>query len=581
MSKFKKVIGLMLSMTLLASSLAGCNKLLEEEVVKVDTTKSTLYVSTRDSGFRYNWLTALARGFEKKYENTSFEDGKMGVQVVEEAVRSITGGELRGTISNSQTNVFMVETINYTDYVGGALLYDLTGAVTAELDDGSGTIVSKLDENSKEYLTAVDGKYYALPWLVGFQGLTYDAKLFEEENLYFADENGSKPFTDSSYTGTTYTGRGFVSPQNPKKSCGPDGKYDTFDDGLPSSYEEFFYMLDFMYQKGIDGMIYAGAHPTYLNYLFQGLMLAYSGMEQATYTLSFDSGDKKARIITSFDNAGKPVVEEVAITKENGYLTSQMEGRYYALKFLEHLHKNESKYFYAGSSGAFSNIDAQAVYIESYYNSNYKPVGMLIEGSYWRNEAEAAFNDTANAYIGADKRDFRFMSLPIQELGSVKENAGRSATVADGFYNYFVANGNIKNNPVKVDLATKFIKYCYEEASLQNSTMLAGCPVGVDYEMTQEQYDSMETYKQSLWDIYKVSRDNNTYLTPVSGNTIFYNNFNVFALNKETKYFNTKINGINYVYPRLVYNLAQNNTAKDYFQGMAISETEWNVYKNQ
>ncbi len=580
MNKFKKVVGLVVSLTMLASSLVGCNKLLEEEVVKVDTTKTTIYVSTRDAGFGTNWFSTLARGFEKKYENTSFESGKMGVQVIDEAVRANTGGELRGTIANSQTSVFFVETMNYTDYVGGNLLYDLTSTVNAELDDGSGTIVSKLDENSVDYLTTVDGKYYALPYLVAFQGLTYDAKLFEEDNLYFADADGTKPFENSSYTGKAYAGRGFVSAQNTKKSCGPDGEYDTYDDGLPSSYEEFFYMLDQMYAKGIDGLIYTGAHAGYLNYLFQGLTLAYSGMEQTTYTISFDSGENTARIITSFDANGDPVVENLKIDENNGYLTAQAEGRYYALKFLEHLHKNESKYFYAGSSGAFSNIDAQTVFIESYYNSNYKPVGMLIEGSYWRNEAEAAFNDTANTYVGADKREFRFMSLPIQELGTVTEKNGRAATVADGFYNYFVVNNNIKNDPVKVDLATKFIQYCYEEASMQESTILSGLPVGVDYEMTETQYESMETYKQSLWDIYSAGRKAGTYLMPVSGSKIFYNNFNTFSITKESDYFQTDVNGIHYMKPRDVFNLAQNNTAKDYFKGMWISETQWNIYKN-
>ena len=580
MRKFKKVTGLALSIALMSTSLAGCG-MLEQSVVEVDETKTTFYVSTRDAGFMDNWLKALARGFEKKYENVSFEEGKTGVQVIDEVARNNTGGELRGSIANSPTNVFMVEAMNYTDYVGAGLLYNLTDAVTAELEDGSGTIVSKLDQNSKAYLTAVDGNYYALPWLVGFQGLTYDARLFEEENLYFADENGTKPFGDSSYTGKAYTGRGFVNAQNSKKSCGPDGEYDTFDDGLPSSYEEFFYMLDQMYAKGIDGLIYTGAHSGYLNYLFQGLVLAYAGKEQTTYTISFDSAEKTARIITSFASNGDPVVEDIKINEDNGYLTAQMEGRYYALKFLEYLHKNESKYFYAGSSGAFSNIDAQRVFIESYFNSAYKPVGMLIEGSYWRNEAEDAFNDTANTYIGADKRDFKFMSLPIQELGSVTEHNGRTATVADGFYNYFVVNGNIKDDPVKTELAKKFIQYCYEDASLQTATLLSGSPVGVVYEMEETQYESMETYKKSLWDIYSAGRKNNTYLSPVSGSKIFYKNFNTFAISKESTYFNSTIGGIKYTIPREVFNLSENNTAKDYFEGMQISQTEWNSYKNQ
>jgi hypothetical protein len=171
------------------------------------------------------------------------------------------------------------------------------------------------------------------------------------------------------------------------------------------------------------------------------------------------------------------------------------------------------------------------------------------------------------------------MSLPGKEVGTITENNGRATTIADGFYNYFVVNNNIKDNPVKVDLATKFIQYCYEDASLQNSTMLSGMPCGLEYELTTAQYDSMETYKQSLWDIYTAGVKNGTYLSPVGSSKVFYNNFNQFAITKDGTYYEAVIGGMKYTMPRSVFNLAKNNTAKDYFEGMKITQTQWNNYK--
>ena len=56
-----------------------------------DTTISYLYVATRDSGLGTVWLDEMAKKFEDRYAETSFAEGKMGVKVLKEPVRSLTG----------------------------------------------------------------------------------------------------------------------------------------------------------------------------------------------------------------------------------------------------------------------------------------------------------------------------------------------------------------------------------------------------------------------------------------------------------------------------------------------------------
>ena len=243
--KIKNVNALIMVSLLAATPFAGCFKK-APPTSQVDNTKTQLYVNTYDGGTGYNWLEALAANFEEAYKDHSFADGKVGVQVHVDANRNNTSAGLSASMKNSEYSVSIAEEFYYSQCMTGNLLYDISDLLDDELTDGSGTIGDKLYQEQKDYLTAYNGNYHALPWLAVFNGFTYDAGLFEDNGLWFADTNGYKPRKDSSYTGTEYTGRGFVTPNNLKKSPGPDGQYGTLDDGLPSSYEEWFYLFDYM-----------------------------------------------------------------------------------------------------------------------------------------------------------------------------------------------------------------------------------------------------------------------------------------------------------------------------------------------
>ena len=579
--KIARFLSLALGTAMVMSTVACGNPFVETER-EIDETKSQLYVSTRDAGIGVEWFKKLARGFEEKYANVPFEEGKMGVQVLENADRNNTGSGQLGTIARSDYSVLMCEAMQYSSYMGGDLLYDISDLIEEKLEDGS-TILSKLDEYQIDYLTGYNGNYYALPWLAGFCGVTYNANLFElydeETNpngrgFYLADANGLKPATTSSYTGKAYTGRGFITANNSKKAPGPDGKYNTFDDGLPSSYEEFFYVCDYMSKKGCNPFIYAGASSHYVKYLMEGLCMAWSGAEEMSWNFSFDSEEDAANIITSFEN-GEPVVTPTQITPETGYLMSQQESFYYAAKFFDHLYENEATYFAEETfSGVCGNLDAQEYFIESELNADYKPIGMLIEGNYWYGEAATAFKASVDFYGEevAGNRNFRWMSLPGQETGTVNEGEGRTTAIADGLSCYFVVNNNIKGNSVKEELASKFIKYCYEDANLQMFTQTCGMPVAVDYDLTPEQYNSIDTYKQSCWDVFKAAVDANEYLPPVAGNKTYMDNYMQFGYSTQTNFFDSKIAGTLRTEMRTLF---KSYTAEEYFAGRAISASDW------
>ena len=523
------------------------------------------YISTRDSGLGYDWLEALAEDFT----------AQTGLEVVVVPERGNTGDELANTYASSPYIVSFCESMEYSALARSGLLYDISSIVKADLADGTGTIESKLYDDQKAYLTAYDGNYYSLPWGATFNGITYDAEVLQNKNLYFADANGEKPNATSSYTGKAYTGRGFVSASNTKLAPGPDGKYNTYDDGLPSSYEEFFYMCDQMVAKGVVPFIYCGASDHYLNYVFQALLLANTGAKELSYHFSFDSKGETTNIITGF-NGDEPVVTPMTISNDNGYVIKQQEGMYYALKFLYKLFTTNG-YFYDGCEvKGFTNHQAFTQFVEGKWSNN--PTAMLIEGNYWYREAAQEHQDSIDAHgATAKNRQFKFLTMPGQELGTVNENEGSAPAVADSLSNYLVVNKNITGDAKKVEVAEKFLKFVFQDSSLQKYTTIANMPNAVKYNITDAQYDSMCTYGKSTWDIYKAAKEANNWTSAVSGSLTYLQNPVQFKFGTAYYFFNTKLaNGQSVELPKTAFREKGLN-AKDYFLGMAISESAWNT----
>ena len=541
---------------------------------------SYLYVSTSAGGLGKEYLEVVEKKFEEKYAQTPFADGKMGVDVVVDRSASNKGSELINSIASSTTNVFVVEGMYTTNYVAKDYLYDLSGWVSAPVDDGK-TLESKMFDDQKAVLKAFNDKYYSLPVFAAFNGVTYDKALFADNDLYFADENGFKPYTTSTYTGAAYTGRGFVSAANPKKSPGPDGKYDSYDDGLPSSYEEFFYLLERMSNKNIVPLTWGGgANTHYQNYLFQSLLMCNSTKAEFSANFTFNSGDEEVEIVKAFDANGNPEYAYEKINNDNGYLMSQSANKYKALKFLQKLFSN-SKYIHSEAiSGNLSNAMAQKVYEESALIGN-TPIAMLIEGNYWTNEAAAELKESER-YPNGKNRQFAYMPLPAVEQGTINENEGNSIALADCLDYYLVVNNNIKGDSEKEQLVESFIKMMYSDECLQAMTATVGVPFALKYEMEDSYYNSMSSYQQSCWDIYDFSKDNGEYVTPQSANEIFLSNTSKFCFKTTQLFFNTYLDGIEYSIPYQAFSpTGKGATARQYFEGMAISLNDWNAKFNK
>ena len=77
--KLKKLVALAIGMVTIVSLFSGCGA---RSTVEIDSSKTTLTVGNWNGGVGTEWLESAIAKFEDKYKDTSFEEGKKGVQVI-------------------------------------------------------------------------------------------------------------------------------------------------------------------------------------------------------------------------------------------------------------------------------------------------------------------------------------------------------------------------------------------------------------------------------------------------------------------------------------------------------------------
>ncbi len=537
-------LALVMTVSALSVWLTGCNG--EDGVIDVDEDKTQLYVYSYNGGVGNDWLDATIAAFEAKYADVSFEEGKKGVQVIPDKQKATALSQVDSFL-NSTYDVIFNESLRYNEWAAKGNLLDITDLVNEVGDDGK-TIVSKLSPDKVTALTARDGRYYALPHYEAFRGVVYDIDLFEENNLYFAAD---RTYSDFILSGTE------------ARSAGPDGIVGTTDDGLPATYEEFFRLCDHMVELGITPFIWSGAQSAYSEFLLYALSDTMAGAEGAklNYNYGVGSSDNHTNIVTGF-SGGKPVVESVAITEENGYLLRQTEAKYRSLEFLFNIF-NKSEYYYKDSMGTLtmSNTETQQTYLFSKLEN--KPIAMMIEGTFWEKEAASSIELSVSAYGDAAKnRNFGWMALPGVYDGTVDAGNGTKQVLNDYLNAYCGINANCSG--ASLEVAKLFVKFCYSEEGLNIFTKSTGMLRGVNYTLTEDTLSHLSGFYKNLIEL----RNESDVITPMSASVLFINNEH--ALTFHENYWNSE----EFIYPVAAFRGGMKK-AQDYFEGMAMTQTDW------
>lgn len=418
------------------------------------------------------WIEAAAKRFSDLKADESYEANKKGVR-----------------ISVSETKAMPYTTLNsdgYDIYIGEnkANIYEMASqGYLLELGDVVKGIENKIDQDAIKRLKGADGKYYGLPSYEWYSGVSYDYDYFEEANLFLA-----APEVTGRMINNKFGSLKLVKSKNDKKSCGPDGVYNTEDDGMPSSVQELLTLFAEIKNGGRSPIILSGNSIDYAFFLTDGLWAALAGKDQFKTVYSINSqGVKNVEVVTGYTNEDlfyngsgikRPTTEMIAIDEENGYKIYDMASRYYALATLQLIY-NE-KWFLE----SFLN-NAQKTNVQAQYNFvNDGDAAVLYDASFWCGESVRSGDFEAFKALNPDKgnRDVRYMPLPVTLETSVTENNGKRQALVDGGAAQLFVNRRVANNEGKKRAVIEFLQFLYSDAELAAFTERTGLKVPIEYD---------------------------------------------------------------------------------------------------
>ncbi len=555
----KKKLCLLLALSIVGSvafSFAGCGRGDDgDENKEYDAGASQLQISNFDGGFGSEWLNVAAKKFEALHAETPFEEGKKGVQIWVNPVKTTASGVLT-TMATDGIDMYFTEQLYYYDAVSSGKFLDITDVVTENLNEKYGedkSIESKMTAEQISYYKTADEKYYGLPHYAGYFGITYDVDLFEEQNLYFAkNENNNND--------------GFVISATDTRSAGPDGQEGTYDDGLPATYDDFFKLCDRIKKKSMTPIVWSGMQRNgYWQQFLNSLLANYEGLDQMMLNYTLDGTATNVVDNYTADSNGKitsMTTKSVDLTVDEGYEIFGQAGRAYALSFLERLLKGN--YMHGDSTDAsVTHLEAQYTFLESKLNG--EAIAMVLDGNFWFAEAAQSF-DTLETEFGyeakAENRKFGFMPLPH----ATEDKIGKQ-TMLDYLYSCGFINAKIESSKIK--LAKEFLQFLYTDESLQDYTVITNTTRSLNYDMG-DRVNELSYYGKTLWEM----KSNADVVYPFSTKSIYLNNqstFNLYYGWNSTVGSSDKNNTVDAI-------RQENISAKTYFEGLKKYKSKtWNT----
>lgn len=528
---------------------------------------TVIKVQNFPGGIGRKWLDQAAERFQEANKETVFEDGKKGVYI------NVSGTQPdSSTIASSGYQIIFDE--RYSDIYELAQSKSILCLDDLIKDDSDGaSIESRITEGAKEGIKGGDGKYYALPHYEWFPGLIYDKDAFDKYGWYIASgENGTK--VENKY-GTIY-----LTKTAANKSCGPDGKVGTDDDGLPASLEEMIVLSQKIKDDAKMAAFTVGGGILYnSNYLVEGLWASLAGYEElkTVYSLNGEvevvTGYSDENLFAGIDYIKKPITEKVTVTPQTGYLAFKTAARYYATAFME-IMKKEGFIADEATNSSVSHINAQKLFIEGIMDgAQYKARAFLMDGSYWYNESVDNKNFNTYNYVMDNKsREVRYMRLPVKVTGSATENENGEATkptLLDNGIAYAYINANIAGKQGLLNACKAFLKFLYSDQELRNFTALTGVTRPLSYTLSKDEYNGLPTYQQ---DVYNLSRTANILYYGSSVSEI-RSNLSALKIHFSSPVMHPVIDNTEYTsYLQAIY---ANKTAEKIFDVTNFKESTW------
>lgn len=522
--------------------------------------KATLYVYSFTSGFGSQWLESLIADYEEANKDVEI-DGKKGIHIEPTAEKSdVSGAQMAG----KQEVIYFLEQQDYYELVANNYIADITAAVTSANPYDGKTLESKMFADQKAYFgREINGEmhYYAYPHYFTSFGIVYDVELFDSKGYYFADGYSAEGALEDMFVGKT----------DWAKTAGPDGQKGTSDDGLPTTYDEYLLLCDYIATVGNDNpLIWSGQYRnSYLMHFINALAADYEGREQMRLNFSFDG------TATSLGKVENGVfvedAEDTVINGENGAELARQAGKYYALEFYQDLYNKKyinnndtEKTLY---SSTYTHLKAQ----EDFLKRSTKRNAMLLDGSWWQMEATDIFKmmSKGNEAYSKQNRKLGWMPLPKQSA----EKVGEKSTAYDIMYPLCVMKNGLDENSWQYKYALDFIQFANSDEQLAKFTQITGCTKALNYSLTDTQYDSLSYFGKSFYDNYKAS----DIVFPYDNNLLFANNqitFQELDRGEGSPLYKSKAYATSFVAA-----IEKGVTLENYFNGMYTFFQEKDIWK--
>ena len=568
-SKTKRVVfaNLLMASLLATTAFSACRQTSEQ----VDDSKSQLYVGNLYAGFGDDWMQTWKTNFEKMHADTSFEEGKKGVQIwVDNQRDSYTGANLLTGIESYTQDMYFTEDPNIHALVAQGACAKITDIVTENLKEKYGedsTIEEKMSDEFKAGLK-LNGDYYILPVNESYMNIIYDIDLFESKGFFISKESTADK--------TKFTKIKL------EYSKGPDNVEGTSDDGLPATFSQFYDLLNKIKQSSVTPMIWSGKyHSTYGLGFATSVWAAIDGKDQ--YLLNDTFNNQATTLVSSVDEKTKTYggkaydvstvtlnADPTEITKSNGYELQKQAGKFYALQFIGNIIKDSTNYDTLSFSGSLSQTGAQTEYLYSKYNTSKKRVAMLMDGSWWSVEAKSTFANMEVEYGEEDSRRSRRFGLmpipsPTQEMVGLKAVYDSSIRGA-AFVSAYCPDSKLK-------LAKEFLQYCYTNEGMKIYTSATDTPMPYKYNFASDEEKSefentLTTYGKALWNNHE---NDAVFFSGLVNDSFYVNNYSYF---NEDWDFRVAIDEYIGKYPFTGFQKYPALTAKKYFEGL------YNYHKN-
>lgn len=523
----------------------------------IDETKSQLYIGNQNAGLGYVWLEKIIDNFEKQYANYSFEDGKVGVEVIlSNKLEEYSQVSLTSTMETNDIDLYYICDVAPDSWISSGLIADTTNAIKAVIYDEDGELAEISGKTAVQSLEdrmyggvqdkfCINGRYYGLPEYADVGGIIYDADLFEEKGYYFYaseyDNNGNivRLGDIGARSGDADIG------------IGPDGIPGNSDDGLPETYTQFVTLMDQM--ASVDSII-----PLTWSVLGYQARIAYN------YIYANYEGFNDFSLNNSFSGTDSEFGE---INDSNAWQLRGQQGRKAALQLFYDL-ANTPKYHSPNvSKSTQTHKEAEHEYVYSVESTSGR-IAMLFEGGYWENEARSTFDfmESIHSSYGYGQRNFKllpcfkFTNIEQATYGIKAQTTRENVLCARGVSSYEC----ISNYSPRKAIAEKFIQFSHGASQMAVFTEHTNCIRPFNYTLTSEMRSTFTPFAES---IYQLMEDGAKFVLDVDSSPLKRANHGIFN-NESCWTFRCKVGVTEYYNPYNVFSASSSNTVESVFEAI-------------